>query len=200
MKNHLKYVLGVSGVAIIMASMPQIASAQTTKEEVVVVTGSRLQGKIEGAVSPVAIIDKEKFIEEAVIDIDDLLKKQNEFSGSVGSTSTPGLTDAQGASTLDMRGMGQNRTLVLVNGTRAAPFGFRNSVDIDTIPTTLIKRVETLTGGASAVYGADAVAGVTNFILNDKFEGLEISTSGGISQRSEQFIFKSWHYIWQKLP
>ncbi len=185
MKNHFKYVLGVSGIAILMASLPQVASAQTTKEEVVVVTGSRLQGKIEGAVSPVAIIDKERFIEEAVIDIDDLLKKQNEFSGSIGSTSTPSLTDAQGASTLDMRGMGQNRTLVLINGTRAAPFGFRNSVDIDTIPTALIKRVETLTGGASAVYGADAVAGVTNFILNDKFEGLEVTTSGGISQRSD---------------
>jgi outer membrane receptor protein involved in Fe transport len=185
MKNHLKYILGVSSIAILTASLPQIASAQTAKEEVVVVTGSRLQGKIEGAVSPVAIIDKEKFIEDAVIDIDDLLKKQNEFAGSIGSTTTPGLSDAQGASTLDMRGMGQNRTLVLVNGTRAAPFGFRNSVDIDTIPTALIKRVETLTGGASAVYGADAVAGVTNFILNDKFEGLEVTTSGGISQRSD---------------
>lgn len=159
--------------------------AKKANTETVIITGSRLQGKIERAVSPVAVIDKDKLLENAVVDIDDQLKKENQFAASIGSTSTPSSTDAQGASTLDMRGMGQNRTLVLINGTRATPFGFRNSVDVNTIPSTLIKRIEYLTGGASAVYGADAVAGVANFILEDKFNGIEVTASGGMAEEGD---------------
>lgn len=190
MKNSSKFgqkiLLGASSIAILIAGTSAFAQEQKEKsQEIVVVTGSRLQGKIERAVSPIAIIDKEKLLENAVVDIDDLLKKENQFASSIGSTSTPASTDAQGASTLDMRGMGQNRTLVLINGTRATPFGFRNSVDINTIPSTLIKRIEYLTGGASAVYGADAVAGVANFILNDKFDGLEVTANAGAAEEGD---------------
>ena len=171
LKNRAHLAASVSMGVMALFAYSTNAFAQDAKKantETVIITGSRLQGKIERAVSPVAVIDKDKLLENAVVDIDDQLKKENQFAASIGSTATPASTDAQGASTLDMRGMGQNRTLVLINGTRATPFGFRNSVDVNTIPSTLIKRIEYLTGGASAVYGADAVAGVANFILEDK--------------------------------
>src|SRR3546814_2906498 len=80
-------------------------------------------------------------------------------------------SEAFGAQTLELRNLGQNRTLVLINGTRAIPFSFRNAVDVNSIPAPLLKRVDVLTGGAAAVYGADAVAGVVNFIIDDSFEG-----------------------------
>ena len=80
-----------------------------------------------------------------------------------------------GTATVDLRGLGSNRTLVLINGTRAVPTTQGGSVDINNIPTALIERVEVLTGGASAVYGSDAVAGVVNFVLKDDFEGVSFN-------------------------
>src|SRR3546814_4720715 len=114
-----------------------------------------------------------------------------QLAGGVNSTSVG--SDAFGAQTLDLRNLGQNRTLVLINGTRAIPFSFRNAVDVNSIPAPLLKRVDVLTGGAAAVYGADAVAGVVNFIIDDSFEGWQANAnyravSGGASQfgRSEE--------------
>lgn len=188
LKNRAHLAASVSMGVMALFAYSTNAFAQDAKKsntETVIITGSRLQGKIERAVSPVAVIDKDKLLENAVVDIDDQLKKENQFAASIGSTSTPSSTDAMGASTLDMRGMGQNRTLVLINGTRATPFGFRNSVDVNTIPSTLIKRIEYLTGGASAVYGADAVAGVANFILEDKYDGIEVTASGGMAEEGD---------------
>ena len=188
LKNRAHLAASVSMGVMALFAYSTNAFAQDAKKsntETVIITGSRLQGKIERAVSPVAVIDKDKLLENAVVDIDDQLKKENQFAASIGSTSTPSTTDAMGASTLDMRGMGQNRTLVLINGTRATPFGFRNSVDVNTIPSTLIKRIEYLTGGASAVYGADAVAGVANFILEDKYDGIEVTASGGMAEEGD---------------
>src|SRR3546814_19522729 len=108
-----------------------------------------------------------------------------QLAGGVNSTSVG--SDAFGAQTLDLRNLGQNRTLVLINGTRAIPFSFRNAVDVNSIPAPLLKRVDVLTGGAAAVYGADAVAGVVNFIIDDSFEGGQANAnyravSGGASK------------------
>src|SRR5207249_9425857 len=84
---------------------------------------------------------------------------------------------ATGAATIDLRGLGDKRTLVLVNGRRLMPGDPRSPVaDINFIPAALIKRVDVLTGGASSVYGADAVAGVVNFIMDTNFTGLRIDT------------------------
>src|SRR5206468_10503888 len=68
-------------------------------------------------------------------------------------------------------------TLVLINGTRAVPFGFRNAVDVNFIPAPLLKRVDVLTGGAAAVYGADAIAGVVHFVIDDQFRGLQANAN-----------------------
>lgn len=186
--NRKQLIMSV-GLSALVAMTASNAFAQTTppvaEAEVVVVTGSRIATSATRGVSPVQIVTAEAIRDTAGVDVDQILKELSQFSPSTGQTTSPALLESHGASTLDMRGLGQNRTLVLVNGQRATPNGFRNSVDINTIPSTLIKRVETLTGGAAAVYGADAVAGVTNFILNDSFEGLEASFSGNMSEKND---------------
>jgi iron complex outermembrane recepter protein len=119
------------------------------------------------------------------VDIDQVLRRSNEFAPSNDGTINPGVSQTHGAATLDMRGLGQNRTLVLVNGQRATPNGFRNSVDVNTIPAVLIQRIETLTGGAAAVYGADAVAGVTNFILRERFDGVQATGTYNVADAGD---------------
>ena len=84
-----------------------------------------------------------------------------------------------------MRGMGGGRTLVLLDGLRIVPSDRRSSVSVDYLPSTLIQRVDVVTGGASAAYGADALAGVTNFILNRRFQGLDLSVSTGINEEGD---------------
>lgn len=181
--------MSVAFGALLAVSTGNVVCAQEAAPardtEVVVVTGSRIAILSTRGISPVQIVSAEEIRNTAGVDVDQILKELSQFSPSTGQTTSPALLESHGASTLDMRGLGQNRTLVLVNGQRATPNGFRNSVDINTIPSTLIKRVETLTGGAAAVYGADAVAGVTNFILNDSYEGLEVSFSGNSSEQQD---------------
>ena len=151
--------------------------------EQVVVTGSRIGRTNLTATSPVAVLGREDIALDRALNIEDVLTELPQFSNTIGAVSTG--SDARGATTLDLRGLGQNRTLVLINGTRAVPFSFRNSVDVNAIPAPLIQRVEVLTGGASAVYGADAVAGVVNFILRNDFEGFETSLIYNISDEGD---------------
>jgi len=88
-----------------------------------------------------------------------------------------------GGSYLNLRGMGQNRTLVVLDGTRVAPADAQGSVNVDLFPSALVQRIDVVTGGASAAYGADAVAGVVNFVLDREFEGLRTSVSTGITEQ-----------------
>ena len=88
-----------------------------------------------------------------------------------------------GGSYLNLRGMGQNRTLVMLDGTRVAPADAQGSVNVDLFPSALIQRIDVVTGGASAAYGADAVAGVVNFVLDREFEGLRTNVSTGITEQ-----------------
>jgi len=145
----------------------------------VIVTGSRIGRTSLTATSPVAVLGAEDIALDRALNVEEVLNELPQFSNGIGASNTG--SDARGATSLDLRGLGQNRTLVLINGTRAVPFSFRNSVDINAIPAPLIERVEVLTGGASAVYGADAVAGVVNFILRDDFEGFEANAIYNVS-------------------
>jgi outer membrane receptor protein involved in Fe transport len=144
--------------------------------EEVVVTGSRIVRSELTATSPVFSTSKTQIQLDRAVTIEDIARKLPQAAGGANSTGAT-VGDSLGSSTLDLRGLGQNRSLVLINGTRAVPFSFRNAVDLNSIPAGLIKRVDVLTGGAAAVYGADAVAGVVNFILDDEFEGMEASAS-----------------------
>ncbi|PTQ08226.1 TonB-dependent receptor [Sphingomonas oleivorans] len=178
-----------SALALIFAAMPQMAVAQGIADagsaspqpdeavgnEGIVVTGSRIPRTGLTSTSPVATTTRDQIKLDRAQTIEDFSVKLPQLAG--GNNNSFAGSDAFGAQTLDLRNLGQNRTLVLINGTRATPFSFRNAVDVNAIPASLIKQVDILTGGAAAVYGADAVAGVVNFILNDEYDGLEMSGS-----------------------
>ena len=148
---------------------------QAAPAEDIVVTGTRVRKAGLSSTSPISALQEEQIQLERAVTVEDFSTRLPQLAGGVNSTSVG--SDAFGAQTLDLRSLGQNRTLVLINGTRAVPFSFRNAVDVNAIPAPLLSRVDVLTGGAAAVYGADAVAGVVNFIVNTNLRGLEVSGS-----------------------
>ncbi len=181
--------------AITPAAAQETSSAEDSPpaavEEAIVVTGTRIRTPGLTATSPISALGGEQIKLERAVTVEDFSSKLPQLAGGVNSTSVG--SDAFGAQTLDLRNLGQNRTLVLVNGTRALPFSFRNAVDVNTIPAALLERVDVLTGGAAAVYGADAVAGVVNFIVKDDFDGIQANASyravgGGGSQFSTHLM------------
>jgi iron complex outermembrane recepter protein len=173
----------------VLALTAEMAQAQAAAESPtqITVTGTRIKSLSLVATSPVSQFSAENISLLRAATVEDFSTKLPQLAGGVNSTSAG--SDAFGAQTLDLRNLGQSRTLVLINGTRAVPFSIRNAVDVNFIPATLIKRVDVLTGGAGAVYGADAVAGVVNFVMKDNFEGLQAQGSyrsgdGGGAQSS----------------
>jgi iron complex outermembrane receptor protein len=155
------------------AATPAADSAQPIQQ--VAVTGTRIKSAALRSTSPVSQFTDADIAMTRAITVEDFSVKLPQLAGGVNGTSSG--SDGFGAQTLDLRNLGQSRTLVLINGTRAVPFGFRNAVDVNFIPAPLLKRVDVLTGGAAAVYGADAIAGVVNFIINDRFDGLQTSAN-----------------------
>jgi outer membrane receptor protein involved in Fe transport len=165
--------------ALIVAApaLAQSASPASSDAEIVV-TGTRIPGL--ASTSPISSTSAEQIQLERAQTVEDFSVRLPQLAGGVNSTAVG--SDAYGAQTLDLRNLGQNRTLVLINGTRAVPFSFRNAVDVNAVPAPLLKRVDILTGGAAAVYGADAVAGVVNFIIDTEYVGYEV---GGTYERAE---------------
>lgn len=169
--------------SLAVAQESEVTEASVEKIQV---TGSRLRKTEFSGSAPIATVDSEQFELTATINTESLLNTLPQVVPGLDRTSNnPG----NGTATVDLRGLGTNRTLVLVDGTRATPTTRFGAVDINSIPTALIKRVEVLTGGASAVYGSDAVAGVVNFILKDDFEGVEFSTGYEATEDGDAEIF-----------
>jgi iron complex outermembrane recepter protein len=169
-----------------ITAFAQAAPSEQPKEETVeevVVTGSRIAAPNEVSTSPIQVLSSTYIQTSGKTDISDLITQlpqnfNNDFSGDLGNGSS-GLTTAGGVSTADLRGLGPDRTLVLVDGRRlgqGSPYTyiFAPAPDLDQIPAGLIDRVEVVTGGASAAYGSDAIAGVVNFIMKKNFQGLQI--------------------------
>lgn len=164
-------------VSVLMTGVQAQAQTEDGAEDRIVVTGSRIQRAELTSPTPVTSVGSDTIDADRSVTVEDVFRRLPQAGGGANATgATDGLS--LGASTIDLRGLGQNRTLVLINGTRATPFSFRNTVDTNTLPTGLIKRVDVLTGGAAAIYGADAVSGVVNFVLDDEFEGLQMSATG----------------------
>lgn len=109
---------------------------------------------------------------------------------AAGTLIQPSATSTPGASNVSLRGIGANRTLVLIDGRRGTPGNANGTVDVSTIPNAALERVEIISGGASATYGADAIAGVTNFILKRDFKGIELDAQGGISDEGNGFEYQ----------
>ncbi|GLS84516.1 TonB-dependent receptor plug domain-containing protein [Paraferrimonas haliotis] len=152
--------------------------------ERIAVTGSRIQRQDMETASPVTVIDSVEIKAEGHNSVEEILQSQPAMAGmSIGSTTNNG---SNGRATVNLRGMGVNRTLVLLNGRRMvnSGAGADSSVDLNTIPVALIKRVEILKDGASAVYGSDAIAGVVNIITKDDFDGLSLEVSGDTTASS----------------
>lgn len=146
-------------------------AADASAEEEVVVTGSRIQRRDFVATSPIATVQGDALTANADITIDNYLNTLPQVNPAGGMTSNNPGNGTQ--ANVDLRGLGTNRNLVLIDGRRPMVSSTAQDVDLNTIPAALIERVEVITGGAGATYGADAVAGVVNIILKKNFEGLD---------------------------
>jgi iron complex outermembrane receptor protein len=152
--------------------------ADNTLEEITV-TGSRIRRQDFTANAPITTVNAEAFEQTGTIGVETILNQLPQFVPAITQFNSAGQVDSNavstvGASTVSLRGLGPNRNLVLIDGRRAMPINPTMVVDTNTIPAAAIERVEIISGGASAVYGADAVGGVVNFILKDDFEGAEV--------------------------
>ena len=165
------------------------AQAQDQTLEEITVTGSRIVRRDLEAASPIMTVDTQALENSSTMSIESVLNQMpqfvpdnTQFDGGINVASgavTPGIAS------VNLRGIGSNRTLVLVDGRRAQPVNASLIVDLNTIPSAAIERVETITGGASAVYGADALAGVVNFVLKDDFEGVEMDLSSSMTAEGD---------------
>ncbi len=155
----------------------------------VVITGSRIQRSRDlSAPSPIVTVATETFENTSATGAEAVLNKMPQFvPGSTQFTSSiqSGATASPGAATLNLRGLGANRNLVLLDGRRAQPANASLVIDINTIPSAAIQNVEVITGGASSVYGPDAMAGVVNFVLKKNFQGLDVDMQTGISEKGD---------------
>ncbi|RUO39417.1 TonB-dependent receptor [Pseudidiomarina aestuarii] len=168
-------------------------TTETEADERIQVTGSQIKGvDLEGA-QPLTVIDAEEIANSPADTISDLLKYVAQTRGGSGSFNTSSSGALQGDSPVgqaaaSLRGLGASSTLTLVNGRRISASSFANNfenfVDINSIPLAAIERIEILANGASATYGADAIAGVINYILKKDYEGFEINAGYGNSQAS----------------
>src|SRR5271167_4053811 len=163
------------------AALSQIAAATEPAElQEVVVTGSRIQqNPNDVSISPIISVTALEIAQTGLVRTEDLL---NNLPQVVAENSSGQSISANGTATVSLRGLGSQRTLVLIDGRRMAPGGGNGnlgSADINQIPAVMIQRVDVLTGGASAVYGADAVAGVVNFIMDTHFQGVRLDADYG---------------------
>ena len=159
-------------------SSPPPAADETTQ---VVVTGTRLTSKGLKSPTPLTVISADQLRATTTTDLPDALNKLPIFQGSQQPRRSGDGTGNFASNILALRNFGAQRTLVLLDGHRVTPSNTNGTVDADTLPQILVSRVDVVTGGASAVYGSDAVAGVVNFILDDKFKGFKYDINGGIS-------------------
>ena len=170
-----------SGLLVVCAATLTVP-VDVFAEDEIFVTGSRIARSELTANTPITVINAEELRLSGKVNVEEFLRELPQFAAAVGGNSNNG---NPGVATIDLRNLGEERTLVLVNGKRFIPYDPDGIVDINMIPTALIERVEVITGGASSAYGTDAVAGVVNFILKDQFEGMEFDAATGLSQEGD---------------
>jgi len=175
----------LTGAAAAVTGLP--AYAQDGAVDEVLVTGTRIRQPGVVSSSPIYSIGAEEIERQQEPELEKILRLLPVTAPSDGQNVNNG---TQGAATIDLRGLGSQRTLVLMNSRRTVPFNDDGEVDTSMIPTALIERVDIVTGGASAVYGSDAIAGAVNVILKDDFEGVDLRMN--TSQTGEQDGQDSW--------
>ena len=170
------------------APLPRSATTDSANDpplETIVVTGSRVRRTSADSPAPLAIVDAEVIRATGLNEIADVINQLPALAITQ-TNQTSNLLGNAGLNALDLRGLGTERTLVLVDGRRRVPaIPGTAAVDISTVPSNLVQRIEVITGGASALYGADAVAGVANFILKKDYQGVDTSLRYGGSARGD---------------
>lgn len=167
--------IGAAGALLL--PLPAVAQSSGETVEEIVVTGSRLVRRDLDAPSPIVVVTDAAIKSAGNVTIEETLNEMPQLASD--NTSNVNSGGGSGVLTADLRGLDAVRTLVLVNGRRFTPADPRGLTDLTSIPDALVDRVEIVTGGASAVYGSDAIAGAINFVLKDDFEGLEASVFYG---------------------
>ena len=158
------------------------ASSEAADSDVIVVTGSRIARRDLDSAAPLAVVSSEEFKLTGAVNVEQVLNSLPQvIPGTTSFSNNPG----GGVATLNLRGLGSNRNLVLVNGRRWMFYDTSQTVDLNTIPQFLLEGVDVVTGGASAVYGSDAIAGVVNFRLRNNLNGFEVGTTYGITERGD---------------
>ncbi len=173
--------LGIGGTAFAQEAS---GGGQAPVMEEVHVTGSRIQLDGMTTPTPVTSLSADDLHVMAPTTLAAAITQLPQFTNSAVPEGAPssGWTGASGASILNLRGVGQNRTLVLLDGRRVVASTRKGTLDVNLLPDSLVKNVEVVTGGASAAYGSDAVSGVVNFILDNKFEGFKSKIQGGVTE------------------
>lgn len=167
-----------SGTVMLGLSAAGGTALAQEKVEQVIVTGTRITTPGTTSNSPISSISAEEIKTSQPVAVEEFFKDLPAAVPAIGSGTNNG---TGGAATIDLRGLGSNRTLVLVNGRRMVPYDLSGTVDTNSIPIALLSRVDLVTGGASVVYGADAVSGVANFNLKRNFTGVDLTTSYGMT-------------------
>jgi outer membrane receptor protein involved in Fe transport len=170
-----------------MAAPDQDEPAQRPGEEIVI-TGSRIRSPNAVSVVPITTVSAAELTQTARTSIGDVLNDLPQLTSTYSQSNSTRFLGTGGLNLLDLRGLGTSRTLVVVNGRRHVGADILNnavSVDVNTIPTDLVDGVDLVTGGNSAVYGSDAIAGVVNFRLKQNYEGLQIRAQGGVSDEKD---------------
>ncbi len=165
-----------------VTALPSTAKSTTESSDAIIVTGTRIASPNLKAVAPVTSVTSADIKIAGTAKAEDLLNQLPQVVAAQSSTLSNGAT---GTATISLRGLGDTRTLILIDGRRLMPGDPTSSAaDINFIPLSLVKRVDVLTGGASVDYGADAVAGVVNFVLDKEFTGFKIDVNDGVYQDS----------------
>lgn len=156
---------------------------EATGTEQILVTGSRIQKQGYNAPTPLTVLNADELVRKAPSNVPDALNQLPQFQGSINQNmqADTGSSKVRSGNYLDIRALGPQRVLILMNGRRVPPTSSNGATDANLIPQMLIRRVDVVTGGASAAYGSDAVSGVVNFVLDDQFKGLKLNAQSGIS-------------------
>jgi outer membrane receptor protein involved in Fe transport len=173
----------VSAQAAAQSLAAETQPNNVTGGDEIVITGSRLIRNDLSAPSPVTVIGEQNIKLSGNVTLDRTLNTMPQLGQ--GNTSSVNNGGGSGILTANLRGLGATRTLTIVNGRRFIAANSAGSVDLGSIPDALVQRVDIVTGGASAVYGSDAIAGAVNFVLKDNFHGLEASANYGINDRGD---------------
>lgn len=182
-------------LALTALMLPAVAIAQSNAQddeiddsvEEIVVTGSNIRGTPIDSPSSIQILKREDLEAQGSPTLTEIVRSLGISSGNLGETNQFQANAAEGVSTINIRGLGSERSLVLLNGRRLSyvGYGFGNAINLNSLPSIAIERLEVLKEGAATTYGSDAVAGVANVLTRSKFTGLEANVNLGMIAGSE---------------